>query len=748
MAEPLVLKISIDKGNAVVDVQQVATALAQLETQEKQTGKGASGMVDEASQSFKGFFQEQRLQDKIMNEGKQSLLGMSSAYVMLSQSMGNGAGQTSAFETSLTQFIMTANAGEFALFSMAKAGSGLGGTLGMIAGRVGGLAGPISMVIGVGAGLISFFSKSNEEAGKAAQEGLAKFNEQITGMSLSDLEKVSAGIKKRFELIREERLKLQNSKADLPPDGMVSKETIDKATAAFEQQRATRLRELQEQETGLTEIQEKTEKQLDTERKMKDIRALGQAVLSDNYNTIQSIHAELEKIGQLEKQGDTTDEHGISLADKKLQLQAKLGELTKGEIERSNIAAERAVELEKSKTDAMKDGAEKRAKMIEDDAKAEGVTLQKRLKAGEITNAQWKLLDKDRLDKKEARLTEMWEFEKQQMANELTDFEKHDIAMKDLNEQLALAMTATNEDERLLHKQQLLQRVEDFKAQCELTLDEQEQLTRALIELRRMEKTEETKDAAEIREMKKTLREFQIEDIETDLGRELAMIDEKYNEEVRLAEGNAEKIQLIEQRKSAEVERAHKKSVDEYTELEDKLGRELTKKEQKLAAKIDPIANMLSSNVSSAWASIIDSSQTGAEKWANIMEGMKQTAWSAIGAIVERWIQGQLTMFLFNLLNPVGALTGKTIDSGVSGFGTNLAMTAPNVGMYSGTSIGSGAASSTLSMTGELLAAVKMTNRLLAKQPATIIESQVDGERFTRRNMTTAERNRARRTKS
>ena len=43
----------------------------------------------------------------------------------------------------------------------------------------------------------------------------------------------------------------------------------------------------------------------------------------------------------------------------------------------------------------------------------------------------------------------------------------------------------------------------------------------------------------------------------------------------------------------------------------------------------------------SGWDSIIDSSQTGAQKWGAIWTGMKQHAWGIIGDVVKRWIWGQ-----------------------------------------------------------------------------------------------------------
>ena len=610
MAEPLVLKISIDKGNAVIDVQQVATALKALDDQEKKTGEGATGMEDD----YKKFFKEQRTGDRILNESKSAVMGLSSAYVLLSGSMGGSSAGGKMVETSLTTLVMGAQASEFALFSVTKGMNAMGGTAQIVGAKIQASMGWITLTLGALLALGTAWNEYGNRTKKIAEE------------TKQSMQTMREGLQKELEGFKgDKRLRIEFE-----------------ITSAKEQLSALRTQLMNLYKSGADSDNEQ-------------VKATKQLITS--YETRLAVAIQV----------GTTEEKNSKTA---------------------SASTERTLELERSKVDAMKDGHDKKVALIQQDSKEEENALRQRINNGQedaITQEQFLKLDIDRKNRREQRLREEFEFEKQKWAEKQSKYADHLNTLRELDEQYALALTHTDEEERLLRKKQLQDRIQEFEMLYgPPTMEQLERYKRFKLQLAQMESSEERKTAQDIYEMKKTLREFQIEDIETDLGRELAMIDEKYNEEVRLAEGNAEKIQLIEQRKSAEVERAHKKSVDEYTELEDKLGRELTKKEQKLAAKIDPIANMLSSNVSSAWASIIDSSQTGAEKWANIMEGMKQTAWSAIGAIVDRWVKGQLTMFLFNLLNPVGALTGKTIDSGVSGFGTNLAMTAPNVGMYSG----------------------------------------------------------------
>ena len=766
MSQPITISINLNlSGASKQTVDDVVTSLNNLGTTEKGTQDTTNKLgsaVDNASQSYKGFFKEQRLQDRIMNEGKTTLQGVASAFVLLDQAMGNNSSTGQAVIASLTSVVMTAQATEFGLFSLGKMGAGLGGTLGMLAMKVGGLAGPISMVIGIGAGLISFFMKSNEEAEKAANEGLSKFNEQISGMGVSDLEKLSAGIKKRFDLIREERLKLQNSNPDLPPDGTVSKETIEKATLAFERLRATRLSQLQEEEDGLNKISETTEAQLTKERQMAGYRALGESVLSDTFNTIQSIHAELDKIALLEKAGKSVDENGVSLADKKLKLQTKLGELTKGELEKAIIAGDRALEIEKAKTDAMKEGTAKRQKQIEDESAAEALALKRRIgngKQDQLTKDQYDILEQQRKTKKEARLQEMWEFEKTKLAQAKTEFEKYAQSMADLNDQLALAMTATDEEERLLHKQQLQKKIEDYKAMCALTIDEELALKKALIELKRLETSDERKLANELSVLRKRLRDLTIEGIEDEHKRALAAIRERYDEEVRLAEGNAEKIELIEQARNKEVEQENKKYVESFNDVETLLDRKLTQVENKLVAKMQPIADAIGSSFQSAWGSILDASRTGAEKIKDIWEGIKQSIWNAIGQILAKWIVAQAIMFGLSLFNPIGAAT-KGIDSGIPAGGGGFGFPGYDGSMLGKTTIvlpnfpigrdalnASQNASPSSNNNSDLLYAINKLTRKVEQMNNTVIVSEVEGETFVRKNLTEAERNRTRRTK-
>jgi len=185
MSEPITISIKLDfTGASQQTVDAVVNSVKKLGVAGDSTSGSTDKLgksVDDASNSYKGFFREQRLQDRIMGEGKQSILGIASALSLVTSSQNNASVSMKRVESGLITFITMANAGEFALFSLAKMGSKMSGALGTISMSIGRHAGPISMVVGLGAGLIAFFKDANAEAFE--NKGLDDFKSKLESIS-------------------------------------------------------------------------------------------------------------------------------------------------------------------------------------------------------------------------------------------------------------------------------------------------------------------------------------------------------------------------------------------------------------------------------------------------------------------------------------------------------------------------------------------------------------------------------------
>lgn len=71
------------------------------------------------------------------------------------------------------------------------------------------------------------------------------------------------------------------------------------------------------------------------------------------------------------------------------------------------------------------------------------------------------------------------------------------------------------------------------------------------------------------------------------------------------------------------------------------------------------------------WASIIDSSRTGAEKWADLFRNMRQAAWSVIGDVVKKYIWGEAMKWkavaASEKAQAAARVAGAVTDTGVTG---------------------------------------------------------------------------------
>lgn len=195
--------------------------------------------IGEGEKALRQFFREQRLQDRVTGEARQSVLALTTSLGFLNVGNTGASSTTKALQESMLAGIGTANGLEFALFGLGQAGGKLPGVLGSIATGAASMAGPIATAVGVGALLITFFQKSNEEAQKAVDEGLKNFDEALNRLSRPQTLRLAQNVKEQIDLINKEIDRLKFGK------------TFQFATAAGGVVEVTKLNEEEQKRLGL-----------------------------------------------------------------------------------------------------------------------------------------------------------------------------------------------------------------------------------------------------------------------------------------------------------------------------------------------------------------------------------------------------------------------------------------------------------------------------------------------------------------
>ena len=147
--------------------------------------KGHGELVDTGAKSIQQFRSEQRLQNFVVREGSQALLGLTTAVGFLTLGNQDADSTTKKVQTSMLAGITAANGMEFAMFSLGQASKNMGGPLGNILQKISGMGGTVSVVVGVVAGLVSMFSQARSEAMTAASQGIDRFVESLRKLSES-----------------------------------------------------------------------------------------------------------------------------------------------------------------------------------------------------------------------------------------------------------------------------------------------------------------------------------------------------------------------------------------------------------------------------------------------------------------------------------------------------------------------------------------------------------------------------------
>jgi len=153
-------------------------------------GNYAKTLQDKGVKSLKEFRTEQRMQNFVVRESRQALMAMTMALGFLTQGNDKTSVSVKQFSTGLLTAIAGMEATEFAMFSLGRAGASMGGKLGSALTTLSSYAGPIGIVIGLTAGLVSFFNQT-EEAAKKTREEIEKLNEILYGTASYEAQKTA-----------------------------------------------------------------------------------------------------------------------------------------------------------------------------------------------------------------------------------------------------------------------------------------------------------------------------------------------------------------------------------------------------------------------------------------------------------------------------------------------------------------------------------------------------------------------------
>ena len=194
---------TLKRVQAMVDA--TGMSLNKLLKAGKQTGEGldqGGGKVDrygkkmgEGEKALRGFYREQRLQDRTMRESVQTLSSLAFAFSFLSQGQ-NEVGSTGAKVTkSLMTAAIAAQSAEFGFFALGQAGERMNGTMGKVLSTLGRFGGPISLVIGGIAGLATWIGEADAKMQEWRTGGLDSMVKGLTAAAggRTDLLKSSIG---------------------------------------------------------------------------------------------------------------------------------------------------------------------------------------------------------------------------------------------------------------------------------------------------------------------------------------------------------------------------------------------------------------------------------------------------------------------------------------------------------------------------------------------------------------------------
>jgi len=353
----LVTLLRTDLASLGESVRSVSEALA----------KSSAGVrshnetMGEGEKALRGFYREQKLQDRTVRESQSALLGFTIGMSALISGVDGGSEGVKKFEKVVLTSITAMQAAEFSAAGLGIAGKGLGGTLGSVAGFLEKNAGWIGVIVGLGAGLITFFRDTNKEATKAADEGLKNFSEALKKIAPSDIIKTGENIDKKI-------ISLQNKIKNLGKSEVYNGSYEIKVLSPDDEKEKKKLEKRIE---ILQDIRKQYDLQIETAKTLKEIEAEQNIVLANHKSRIEEINLELENNNKQLQTGKALDNEKVltqkelrTIADSNVKLTNEKKKLTQSTKDIEEEAKKQAEERQKKEEERLKNLREMNASMV------------------------------------------------------------------------------------------------------------------------------------------------------------------------------------------------------------------------------------------------------------------------------------------------------------------------------------------------------------------------------------------------
>ncbi len=294
--------------------------------------------LGEGEKALRQFFREQRLQDRVMSEGRQSVLALTSALGFLSVGNTDATSTSKVLQEGMLAGIGTANGLEFALFGLGQVGGKLPGMFGAIATSAGALAGPISIAVGVGAALLTFLDSANAKSKKLAEEGLQAYLGRIReagGGNLSFLESIERSLEAQSASL--EKLKkvsetttfggLDPKSAETTID-LLRQQTQAVGDVSAQVARAGVVQNLNEQDEKHKKIIEELKEEIEKQKVLNEAIKRANDDIKANGDEYRRMKVEIEELTAQIEAENLSEEKRRALIDERAVKQERIHQLT------------------------------------------------------------------------------------------------------------------------------------------------------------------------------------------------------------------------------------------------------------------------------------------------------------------------------------------------------------------------------------------------------------------------------------
>lgn len=219
----------------------------------------------------------------------------------------------------------------------------------------------------------------------------------------------------------------------------------------------------------------------------------------------------------------------------------------------------------------------------------------------------------------------------QRKKKEADDRAQHEVRMRELGEQTVVAGIVSETDASAKRRSLLERRISDLSAIKKPTLEQEEQLAQAKLDLVKEETDEERRLRQAMADVDARIRELEVAAVKDEHQRNLLTIEDRYKKELDLAKGNAALIAKLNRAKNLEIEnedRRHREQV-----------RQNYVQEHEFAAAS---FRSISAGVGEMWSQITASQRQAKDAGDAVWLAIRNTALSTIGRILERQVESYL----------------------------------------------------------------------------------------------------------